>query len=258
MQSCLELQDRSRRSMQYEPLGRIFLLETDRGAIHFQKQCGPGVARDVDSGQALFISGWPALPSIQEHSEEFCTACLAECDVCSGSGKALCQALGCGGAGKRIVRWEVCSHEGAAAGIVSASCPLCRGTNSVPVPEDCPTCSGTGKAKCSACRGMGKAPTGYLNGVRDRNAADCEDCRGTLRAGKFKAQDLATFVSARVGEFLGIAVKRMIVEPAVIARGSGGFQQIEVAPNARGTPLMVLLRIASPNGIPYFYGGEKF
>lgn len=255
----LEMQNVARRSLSYEPLGRLYMLETEAGVIHFTSQRGPGIARFGD-GRLLFISEWPALPDLQEYSTEFCPACLADCDICEGSGKALCQAAGCGvnGAapGQRITGHKPCHHKGAERGIVSKTCCDCRGTNVLPVFEACAICEGSGRSDCGACRGTGKRPTGNADGSRERDAENCASCRGTLRAGQWNPQKMEQFLEGRAGDFLALSpVRNLLIQPAN-AKPGGSYLKVFAYPNEKGIPLMVLLPAARPNGIPYFYGGD--
>lgn len=264
------------------------------------------------TGRLLFVAAWDGkLPEKQEYSEEFCKACLVVCDVCSGKKTTLCTLTGCGGRGRqrtgetfcecviasaRIdpscrecggngVEGKPCSSCINATGKADPQCKTCGGYGAVATWRECPACKGTGTAACAACRATGKRPSGYEkpavakmpqggSALQTGAIAKCHACRGTQRAGKWKAQNVAPLVIGTVGPYMAFGpVLRLIVEP-VPGRNAGAdrfatrWSSSQAQPNAfirigfeadeRGTACMVLLPMAAKGStVPYLYGGVQ-
>jgi hypothetical protein len=273
-------QDEARRLRNFTVLGRAYTMSTPKGVIHFEKKKGPGIAQETVSGgpgpRLLMVGSWPELPDIKQYSEKFCQACLADCSACQGKGTAGCLFMGCGGNGKVKAGEKECPNCVAAVGYAVAACPICSGYGAIAVMADCPCCHGNKVADCGACKGTGKRPTGFAGGARE--GALCTSCRGSMRDGKWKKQDLAHFVVGKLGNYLFIgpviAISAEPIEPPSTRFGSrfdmeqpadGASREmirLEVPPDEQGMPLMLVLpmnngRITVPCPA-YFVGGAKF
>jgi hypothetical protein len=262
LNAAVGAQDQARQQLNYQVLGKIFMLETEKGGrIEFGRQRGPGLAvekvNDVATGRLLLVSGWSSLPDIQEYSEAFCSDCQAVCDVCDGKKMVTCQSVGCGGAGEKKIAALPCPACVAITGRFDPACSTCGGSGSVAQMGKCTACAGAGKQACTACRGTGQRPTGGDKGSWERNAPVCATCRGTLRAGKWKPQDLSKCVVGKLGPYLAIGpVASMMIEPAEAVRGKG-LTQMRV-PDGEDGPLMLLLPIVPNAQQPgYFIGGQR-
>ena len=274
-------QDSARRLRNFVVLGRAYSMTTPKGVIQFSKQMGPGLAQETVEGEPgprlLLVSNWPELPDQKGYSEEFCKACLAECTACGGKGKQICMFTGCGGTGRVKTGEAPCPMCVAKVGHFKPDCKTCGGYGAIAEMGDCPCCHGEKVADCGACRGTGKRPTGFAGGAREGEL--CKTCRGSMRDGRWKHQDLAQFIAGRLGDYLAVGpILSITAEPVEIIGGSrfgsrfspedvsavGSREMIRLAvpPDEHGTPLLLLLPMTDGKvAVPcpgYFFGGAKF
>jgi hypothetical protein len=314
VQQEVAAQDQARKTQNYSVIGRVLNVETGAGLLYFERQKGPAIAAELDdrgeaTGRLLFVAAWDGkLPERQEYSEEFCKACLVVCDVCSGKKTTLCTLTGCGGRGKQATGETFCECVIKSAkldpecvnchgkglngspcgncinntGRPDPKCTTCRGYGAVQTYRECPSCKGSGTAACAACRGTGKRPSGFATppvtpggkSLATGAIAKCTSCRGTMRAGKWKAQNIAPMVMGVIGPYMSFGpVLRLVVEPIPGGAGAGqrfatrwenqgaqrnAFIRIPFDPAPDGTPCMVLLPMtAKDSAMPYFYGGSQ-
>ena len=243
----LATQDQARRMMRYEVIGRLIALQTTQGSIEFPRESGPGIGVEADREGFLFVTPWPVLPELKEHSEAFCSQCLQKCDICDGRGEGLCIFTGCGGAGKRAVGQDGCP-ECMQRGVYALDCGTCRGSGNVTILADCPACKGSGRAPCGPCRGSGKRPSGL-----DQEGKTCAGCRGTLRGGEWKRQDLHSLIAGKVGSHIAIGpVVRLAVKLPThhLSKGQAPMRYMEFSPADK---LMVLLPIDKGVNPPAYF-----
>jgi hypothetical protein len=280
----VQAQDFARRMGQYTVLGKMYSLETPKGVITFPKHGAPAIAQETVNGEPgerlLLLGNWPALPDQKTYSEEFCKACLTSCSACGGKGKAGCIFVGCGGTGRVKTGETACPDCVAKVGHFEPACKTCGGHGAVAVVGPCPACQGSKVANCGPCRGTGKRPTGFKAGAAE--GAPCISCRGSLRAGGWKKQDLWYFLMGKLGDYLAIGPilsiaatpvdvvsrfepssgSRFAGDGAATAAASRQMLRLAVPPDQFGTPLMVLLPMINSKltipGPAYFFGGAKF
>lgn len=249
------------RMRQYRLIGRLSRVQILRPegvkVIDFRKD-GPVLAFAAGTEQLIVTDPWRGLPAKWDDSETFCPACLSDCDVCGATGKKLCEAFKCGGGGKVPTPAVVCPEKDCLNGGLGArpnpACLKCRGTGMYIGTADCKVCDGTGKATCSLCRGSGKRPTGIQGGSTNYREPSCPECRGSKFAHKEIAQDINTFVNARIGTMLALGP---IVRFAVEAVGGEGSPPIvyDVEADANGQHLVLLVEQDQPDGRAYLIGG---
>ncbi len=188
--------DEQVRRGEYEMIGQVQLLRTERGDIDFRTD-GPFLAQ-LDSDRSLVLMNeWKGFPSLYSIAPGLCPDCKAKCLSCDGHGERLCMGMNCGGYGKMILSYEPCPEIGCYkdTGKVNSKCSSCEGAGRiVGQTAPCPACEGTKKQKCPLCDGTGKMSTGRKAGaLRDSQEPACESCRGTGRKLKEEAQDYKEF-----------------------------------------------------------------
>lgn len=297
-------QDAARNQQQYEVLGMVDSLQCPQGVIRFAQHDRPGLGKDA-AGGLLWLSDFPVLPEIHEGSNDFCAACLAPCTDCRGEGKAMCLYPGCGGSGQVKAGEEPCpgcvakfvKPDGSApvfSGSASSNyqkmiaarnkCTECGGYGARPKMQPCPCCKGTKIADCAVCRGTGKQPTGFAGGaiaakIEDGHTVNiCPECRGTMRAGRWRNQQLQKFIISKLDNYYALGpVLSMDVMPARGAAAATdriagqfshseqqqakppGMVRLHVPPDESGTPLMVLVEVNTALACQaWFFGGARF
>lgn len=249
------------RMRQYRLIGRLSRVQIVRqeGAktIDFRKD-GPVLAFATGSEQLIVTDPWRGIPSKWDDTDEFCKACLSACDVCGATGKKLCEAFKCGGAGRVPIPAVICPADdclnGGLSRAIKSGCELCRGTGSYVGTKDCDVCAGSGRANCSLCRGTGKRPTGNLAGSMNYREPTCTECRGSKFAHREIPQDMAQFVNARIGSMIALGpIVRFAVETV---GGEGSPPQVyDVNADANGQHLVILLEHEQPGARVYMIGG---
>lgn len=216
------------RMRQYHLIGRLSRAQILRpeGAktLDFRKE-GPVLSFANGTEQLIVCDTWRGLPPKWDDTDQFCTACLSQCDVCAGTGKKRCEAFKCGGSGKIL------------------------GTD-----NDCPVCAGSGEASCSLCHGTGKRPTGIKNGLTNYREPTCPKCRGSKFAHTEIPQDLQSFVNARIGGMIALGpIVRFVVESV----GGEGLppQVYDVEADTNGQHLAILLESEQQGSRVYMIGG---
>ncbi|MGH9501666.1 MAG: hypothetical protein ACRD20_02315 [Terriglobales bacterium] len=223
----------------YEMIGTVSLIHTVHGTMRFPHESGPSIGFVVDPDRPhlprlklLALTPWTGLPALRESSENPCTDCLRDCDVCAQDGKKTCQGVGCGGAGK-----------------------LTDPSTGEKTSKDCEMCGGSGRMTCPNCRGTRKVPTGLKGGVTDFRQPKCDTCRGTRFLGKESPQDLEGFVNARLGGMIILGPIERLVVDAIPGTGKGSIV-FDIEPDLdKGDLMVVLLEPTSTVTRIYFLGG---
>lgn len=249
------------RMRQYRLIGRLSRCQMLRpeGAktLDFRKD-GPVLAFANGTEQLIVADTWRGLPPKWDDTDQFCQACLSNCDVCGATGKKACEAQGCGGGGHVPVPAVVCPADDCLDGgnrkHINPHCDMCHGTGSFIGTKNCPVCEGSGRAKCSLCRGSGKRPTGIQGGSTNYREPTCPECRGSKFAHKEIAQDFNSFVNARIGTMVALGpIVRFVIESV----GGEGLppQVYDVEADANGQHLALLLEHEQPGARVYMIGG---
>ena len=250
------------RMRQYRLIGRLSRAQILRpeGAktLDFRKD-GPVLAFANGTEQLIVADTWRGLPPKWDDTDQFCQACLSNCDVCGATGKKACEAQGCGGGGQGPVPAVVCPAEdcldhGKPGKHIKPGCEMCHGTGSYIGKKACPVCEGSGRAQCSLCRGSGKRPTGIQGGGTNYREPTCPECRGSKFAHKEIPQEFNSFVNARIGPMIALGpIMRFVVESV----GGEGLppQVYDVEADANGQHLAILLEHEQPGSRVYMIGG---
>lgn len=248
------------RTRQYRLIGRLSRVQIQRPegakAIDFRKE-GPVLAFAAGTEQLIVTDAWRGIPAKWDDSEEFCKACLSDCDVCEATGTKQCEAYKCGGGGRVPLPAIACPADDCLDGgklgkRIKANCEMCHSTGSYVGTAECKVCAGTGKATCSQCRGTGERPTGIVGGSTNYREATCPECSGSKRAHKEIPQDINSFVNARIGAMLALGpIVRFVVESV---GGEGTPPQVyDVEADANGQHLVLLVDEAAQRA--YMIGG---
>jgi hypothetical protein len=277
MQTIRPLLEERREAMRrsdFEILGRMARAETPHGVMQFPYTSGPVLAwmveRDrqgnvvmLSKTKILIVSGWNGLPDLRVNTEEPCTACLRDCDVCQGRGKKLCEGYGCGGSGFGPGKLTLCPGPDclAESGHVKPGCTTCAGNGQINKHAQCEICKGEriegvqGTVMiCSMCKGKLKYPTGIQGGQTNYRLPSCDQCHGTKFAGDDVRQDVAKFVNAQIGLSLVLGpITRFAVESV---GGEGTPPQVfDVNADAHGDLLVLLLEETQTGVTPFLLGG---
>lgn len=251
LQTYLEPIRQMMRAHDYQILGRLSRVQvaTDLGGklIDFRKN-GPVLA--IHGDQLIVLDAWNGLPAKWDDTEELCSACLTECDVCNATGRKACENFKCGGSGHVPKPTVPCPAADCLAGgkdlerRPKKDCELCRGSGHYTELADCPVCKGSGKQQCSVCRGSSKKPTGIQGGSTNWRLPSCPVCQGSKFAHKEIPQNLEDFVRERIGNIAAIGpITRFAVESVggegtppqvydVIPDGNNQFMSLLIDQNA--------------------------
>ena len=263
LQTFLEYLRDVDRMKRYRLIGRLSRVQILRpsGAktLDFRKD-GPVLAFATGSEQLIVTDPWRGIPPKWDDTDEFCKACSSDCDVCGATGKKLCEAYKCGGAGRVPLPTVLCPADDCLAGgqppgrAIKPGCDICRGTGNYTGTKVCAVCEGTGRAKCGLCRGTGKRPTGILGGSTNYRELACPECGGSKFNHREIPQPLEEFIDTRIGSMISIGP---IVRFAVEAVGGEGSppQVYDVSSDANGQHLVILLESAHPGSRVYMIGG---
>jgi hypothetical protein len=229
LRDMIDVRHQAEQRGHFEPIGRLLTLDTGHGLIEFgihNGECaGPdlGIVHGFDlnctkedplglkrEGEPLLVLGqWLGLPAIRKNSTIPCVKCKRVCDVCAGTGRKLCEGLGCGGRGFVPGKFISCPEPGCHrdTGQYKPDCKTC-GLSDVKgmIREQvlCLMCLGVPGPdgftimKCSACRGSGKRSTGRVNGSLDYRLPPCKACGATGWKGELVKQDVEKFLYAQL------------------------------------------------------------
>jgi len=222
--------------------------------IDFRKD-GPVLAFATGSEQLIVTTPWQGIPARWDDTEEFCKACLSDCDICGATGKKLCEAYKCGGAGRVPIPSVICPGDDCLNGGLgerNPQCDLCHGTGIFVGTQECKVCAGTGKAMCSVCRGTGKRPTGIRGGSTNYREPSCSECKGSKFAHREIPQEIAEFVNARIGEMVALGP---LVRFAVDSVGGEGTppKVYDVTPDSNGQYLAMLIEREDLESNPHMF-----
>jgi hypothetical protein len=239
-------------------LSRVQILRPEGVKVLDFRKDGPVLAFAIGTEQLIVTDPWRGIPPKWSESDEFCQACLSDCDVCGKTGKKLCEAFRCGGGGRVPIPAVSCPAEDCLGGVAEATlnprCKTCRGTGMFYGSKECAVCEGTGRAKCSLCRGTGRRPTGIVGGSTNYREPTCLECGGSKFAHKEIPQDINSFVNARIGGMLALGP---IVRFAVESVGGEGTPPVvyDVDADSNGQHLVILLEHEQPGARVYMIGG---
>lgn len=251
------------RMKQYRILGRLarmqIVRESGAKVIDFRKS-GPVLGMAIGSDQLIVESAWEGLPPRWDETEEFCSACLATCDVCNGTGKKVCEGPMCGGSGRIKKPYGPCPADDCLAGgqdlarRPKADCAKCKGTGHYAELAECPVCKGSKQMDCPPCRGKGKRPTGNEGGSLDWRTPSCSSCQGSKFAHKEIPQEISEYVNARVGPMVALGP---IVRFAVESVGGAGTppQVYDVDADSNGQYMVLLLEREELGASAFMIGG---
>ncbi len=243
---------------QYDVMGQLDCLVTPRGAMEFGRS-GPTLAAFHD-GSLGFITEWPGLPDQFIPTGKLCPDCQAKCDECNGKGKRTCVYPQCGGDGKIRIKTVACPGTGCLKekGKYNPDCQQCGGCGMIIEPEDCPTCKGTGIARCALCRGSGRMSTGYAHGARKKLGRPapklCRSCLGHGLERRQNAQVMKKFIAKRQD---GMTVVGPITAMVFHTVGdfSLKFNIIDVKPDQDMHPMFLFLESPLPGAMMHLMGG---
>jgi|GEM_PF-1653036 len=246
---------------EFDLLGRIYLVRTERGDIDFGKD-GPFLAKLDPGGELALMNEWKGFPDIVTATHELCPDCQAKCLSCDGEGHRLCMGLNCGGAGRMILGYEQCPAPGCAreTGKANRGCEQCEGSGKVVgQTAECPSCKGTKKQSCPLCRGTGRMSTGRKDGApSDSNAPYCASCNGIGRKLEREPQAWNDYVLGTMEGFTVLGPIHEILLRADVCRDAK--QSIELAsilPDADGNLGALLVKKPETTGQPWYWlGGE--
>jgi hypothetical protein len=264
----VEQQKRIVASGQFEYLGRVIALLSPQGGMQFDRK-GPHIGVARGTGQIVFLDPWGGVPDIRLPQEKACPDCAAPCDECE-KGTRTCTLYGCGGTGVRKLKQVECPKCVGVTGSFSLKCKECKGAGQVFLEEPCPACE-KGRAKCPLCFGSGTRGLGTLNGSKDRNSPSCPTCEGQCRAFISQPQPLDPFVLGVQEGFtlVGPIIKAVVHQQAAGNMGpnqrkmylqpggaSASFHTVEIAPDAHGNLLALMLPDTKPGNPVYGIGGS--
>ena len=212
LRTMVDLRHSAEQRGHFSPLGRLLSMVTQHGVIVWPSERGEGVGPDlawldvkvpensrIEGGDFLMVLGaWAGLPALRKNSDVPCPKCRHACDICDGSGKKVCEGIGCGGRGTVPGAGEICPAMGCSkdSGKPNPVCDKCGGSGWWVDLLTCPMCTGSGKMTCSRCRGTGKFSTGRVRGSLDPQLPRCKACDGTGRKGELVPQRLSKFTNA--------------------------------------------------------------
>ncbi|MCU1284476.1 MAG: hypothetical protein JWO13_826 [Acidobacteriales bacterium] len=258
LRDFLNALDSSVRTGRYEILGRVAVMQTDRGSIEY-RGTGPMLAKQLDddgnaTGQLLCLNEWPgALPDLRDSIGKPCSSCLATCDECE-AGKRPC--INCGGNGKTFIKRIECPDCAAKIGRFDINCETCRGSGAVVDPQDCKACEGSGKIACTLCLGTGKMSTGKKDGSTERGATECEACEGNKREATMKPQPFINFLHGRLENMPALGPIRKMVLQNATPDPDKLMLVIDVMPDVEGNLTVMLLKDVKAGSPMYLYGGR--
>lgn len=254
----LAAMDGAIRTGAYRLLGRIFVMEMQRGTVEYRGD-GPMVAQanpgaDLASGTLLILDPWQGFPNLHDAGNELCPKCQATCDECK-AGKRPCVA--CGGAGVSNAKRKTCAAKGCAVekGRTNLACTTCGGRGDVIDPQKCVTCEGSGKADCGLCQGTGKMSTGKEDGSTKRDAKECTECDGSRRKRGEREQAWTKHLNGRMDS-------KIVLGPItrIVVHNAGGDEKlmlpIAVDPDQDGQNTVLLLDNVKPGSKMWFLGGR--
>jgi hypothetical protein len=258
--TMLARRDRAVLRGEYEFLGKIILLRTERGDIEFGENA-PTLARLAGDQALVLLNEWQGFPAITSLTAERCPDCHAKCLSCDGTGTRLCMGLNCGGYGKMILGYEPCPAKGChkQTGVAKHGCKECGGTGRVVgQTAECPACKGEKTVKCPLCEGTGEMATGRKDGApRDSEAAMCATCNGTARKLQHEEQDWKEF---KLGDLDGFTVlgpiHEFVLKADVCRDPKQALELGVVCTDADGNLAALLVKNPQQHGQPqYLHGG---
>jgi len=256
--------DAAVRRGEYEILGQIMLLRTERGDVDY-KNDGPHLAKLTGTRREEYVllNEWHGFPDLVSLLPDLCDDCRAKCLSCDGTGKRLCMGLRCGGEGKVILSYEPCPGEGCQkeTGKAKPGCATCEGTGQVVGQSaECPQCKGEKFVSCAYCAGSGQMATGRENGNSrdDQLAPLCKTCNGTGRKLKPEAQDWKEFELGDLQGFTALGPISQIVLRADVCRDAQrGLEMGSICADDNGNVAALLVKSPTEVGQPqYWLGGS--
>ena len=269
-----ERHEAHRRGM-FVVLGSISLMDTAHGVVRFpvinQLPSGPtiGYVTDLENGadpqKLVVLTEWNGLPDLIEKTEEFCTACLADCFICGTVGTKICEGVNCGGRGWTPGPSENCSAPGCLkeTGKFKADCETCGGSGLVAPPVACIMCKGAGTIVCPLCKGQTRYSTGIKGGSTDFMQGRCPECNGQQRKVNVKPQRLEDHINAllpdpKAGPIAAIGpIFSFIVDLTEEQREAIGtpVKIFDIKPDGAGDSMFLLIDSSSSPKWPYLVGG---
>lgn len=156
LQTFLEYLRDVDRMKRYRLIGRLSRVQILRpsGAktLDFRKD-GPVLAFATGSEQLIVTDPWRGIPPKWDDTDEFCKACSSDCDVCGATGKKLCEAYKCGGAGRVPLPTVLCPADDCLAGANRQAERSNQGAISAEGPATIPA------PKCARCAKALAAPS---------------------------------------------------------------------------------------------------
>jgi len=263
LRKTLAKRDAAFRRGEYEILGQLMLLRTERGDIDY-RQNGPYLARLTGTRrqELVLMNEWKGFPDMVSLLNERCPDCLAPCTSCDATGKRLCMGMNCGGEGRMILGWEACDADGCAkqTGKAKFDCAKCQGQGrTVGQTAECPQCKGEKFVTCPLCAGSGQMATGREGGKSrdDDSAKTCGTCAGTGRKLLAEPQDWKEF---ELGELEGFTVlgpiSSFVMRADVCRDKDRGLEMGEIYADEFGNVAALLVKNPAVTGqSQYWFGG---
>lgn len=247
------------RTRQFRLIGRLSRVQVVRPEgskiLDFRKE-GPVLAFAVGSEQIVVTTPWPGIPSKWDDTDQFCSQCLAECDVCGATGKKVCEGFQCGGSGKVPLPMVMCKADGClvATKQINPVCTQCHGSGYLIAMGDCKMCGGSGQMTCPVCRGTKKRPTGIQGGSYNHRLPACSGCGGLKFAHTEIPQPLSDYLAARIGAMVALGpIVRFVVESI---GGEGTPPKVfDVVADSNGQHMVILLEHEQPGAAMFMIGG---
>ncbi len=229
---------------QYQMLGQVMRIRTDRGVMEFYGS-GPLIGRRHDRMDLVMVTEWPGLPDKRTATAAPCVHCAVKCEQCEGKKASTCEL--CGGAGERLQQ-TVCDC--LKTGGPFEACE-CHGIGMIGKPHKCAACNGTKTIACPRCRGTGQEATGLY--PPKPGSPVCPKCQGQRVVVKLAPQQLVAFLQGKLGDMPVYGPIRSIV--LVAMDGSRNIDIVEVEPDRQGNLMVLGLDKQANVTRGYFLGG---
>jgi hypothetical protein len=237
---------------EFEIIGQVMLLRTEKGDIDFFKG-GPHLAQ-LKSSELVLLGDWQKFPDMVSLLADLCDDCRTDCKACDGKGNRLCTR--CGGEGKLILSRETCKC--VKDGVAARNCKECKGAGHVPgQTQECPECKGTKVQKCPGCHDSGRMTTGHVGGSTKNEDPLCESCKGNGRKLGREPQDYREFVHGHLEGFTVFGpIHGILLRADEMRQPEGGLEYCDFRADENGNISALLVQDPENTGQPmYLMGG---